>query len=145
MQGRQVAAEPLLGGIEVQIGERKPTMRILGLAIAGLLVLLAAIPSHADPPGSKMRPVGLTPGIPQPDGASGSRMHQVPGGGGSGCTRTPVIRANGAGIGLVHIGRRPIIMARGVRPGYGAVPILSGEAPTFPTAATVTGARCGIP
>ena len=64
-------------------------MRILGLAIAGLLVLLAAIPSHADPPGSKMRPVGLTPGIPQPDGASGSRMHWVPGGGGSGWHPNP--------------------------------------------------------
>src|ERR1700746_1023168 len=34
-------------------------------------------------------------------------------------------------------------MARGGRPGYGGVPILSGEAHTFPTAATVTGARSG--
>jgi hypothetical protein len=59
-------------------------------------------------------------------------------------TRRLVIRANGEGIGLARIGRRTVLMASGVRLGRGAAPTLYGEAPTFPTAATVTGARCGI-
>ena len=59
-------------------------------------------------------------------------------------TRTPVIRANGAGIGLTRIGRRTISMAFGDRLWYGATPTLFGEAPTCPTATTVTGGRCGI-
>src|SRR5215471_9299427 len=52
-------------------------------------------------------------------------------------TQTRVIPANGEGIGLAHIGHPSIFMVFGVHQRHGACP-------TFPTATTVTGARCGI-
>src|SRR5215472_14530293 len=57
-------------------------------------------------------------------------------------TRTPTFPSSGRGIGLPRIGRR---MVCGVRLERGAAPTLYGEVPTFPTATTVTGARCGTP
>jgi hypothetical protein len=59
--------------------------------------------------------------------------------------RTLVIPGNGVGIGLARTGRRTIIMAYGVRLEHGAAHTLYGEAPMFPIAATVTGARWSIP
>src|SRR6266478_1333839 len=53
-------------------------------------------------------------------------------------TRTPIIPGNGEGIGLAHIGHPTIFMAFGVHRRHGA-------SRTFPTVATVTGARYGIP
>jgi hypothetical protein len=48
-------------------------------------------------------------------------------------------------VGLARVGHRAVIMVCVVRLERGAAPTLYGEAPTFPTAATVTGARYGIP
>ena len=59
--------------------------------------------------------------------------------------RHPVMPANGKEDGFHRIGGRTVILAGGVRLGHGAAPTVYGEAPTFPTAATVTGGRCGIP
>jgi hypothetical protein len=52
-------------------------MRVRELALAGAFALSAAIPVHADPPGSKMRTAGPIPGITQ--GGSGSDWHPGPG------------------------------------------------------------------
>src|SRR5215472_17882821 len=60
-------------------------------------------------------------------------------------TQTRVIPANGEGIGLAHIGRPTIFMVFGVHQRHGASRTLDGACPTFPTATTVIGARCGIP
>jgi hypothetical protein len=60
-------------------------------------------------------------------------------------TRTPIIPGNGEGIGLAHIGHPTIFMAFWVHRRHGASRTLDGVSPTFPTVATVTGARYGIP
>ena len=60
-------------------------------------------------------------------------------------TRTPVIRASGARIGVAHVRRRTIYMAFGGRQRHGASHTLDGVPHSFPTATTATGARSGIP
>jgi hypothetical protein len=52
-------------------------MCVRELALAGAFALSAAIPVHADPPGSKMRTSGPVSGITQ--GSSGSNWHPGPG------------------------------------------------------------------
>ena len=52
-------------------------MRVLELALAGVLVLSAAIPAHADQLGSKMNAGGSAAGASHGDG-SGSGWHPVP-------------------------------------------------------------------
>jgi hypothetical protein len=119
-------------------------MRVFGLALAGVLALTTPIPAYADQPGPKMRPTGPAPAIAQgPAMVRAGTRHPVVGSVAG--TRTPVIRSNGVGVGLARVGHRAVIMVCGVRLERGAAPTLYGEAPTFPTAATVTGARYGIP
>jgi hypothetical protein len=54
-------------------------LRILGLALAGVLMLSAAMPTHADPPGPKVRAAGTVLVIVQ-RGGNGSVSHPAPGG-----------------------------------------------------------------
>lgn len=63
-------------------------MRILGLALAGALTLIAAIAAHADPLGSKMTSACPVPGVAQLDRGSSSGRHLMPGEGGA--VRQPV-------------------------------------------------------
>ena len=53
-------------------------MRILGLALVGVLALSAPIVANADTPGAKMRPTRPVPGTPQPNGGSRSGREPVP-------------------------------------------------------------------
>jgi hypothetical protein len=63
-------------------------MRVLGLALAGALGLIAAIAVRADPLGSKMASVGPVPGVAQLDRGSASARHPMPGE--RGAVRQPV-------------------------------------------------------
>jgi hypothetical protein len=108
-------------------------MRV-GLILFGMLALSGPIAAHAGQAGSPMGPAGA---------GSAPRFVQVGMAAAPTGTRTPVARAKGAGMGLAHIGHLTIFMAFGVRRRHGASHTL--WSPTFPTATTVTGARCGIP
>ena len=59
-------------------------MRILGLALVGVVALSAPIVAYADTPGAKMRPAGPVPGMPQLGGGSGSGKQPVLDGRGAG-------------------------------------------------------------
>ena len=59
-------------------------MRILGLALVGVLALSAPIVAQADPLEAKMRPAGPVSAMPQPGGGDGSGRRPVLDGSGSG-------------------------------------------------------------
>src|SRR5689334_16801854 len=121
-------------------------MRIVGLALTGMLAVSAVTPADTDPLGSKMEPARRArPGLSKCGTAvvrAGTTfsMAQVVAG-----IRHPIMPESGKGDRFHRIGLRTVILAGGVRLEHGAAPTVYGEAPTFPTAATVTGARCGIP
>jgi hypothetical protein len=50
-------------------------MRIVGLALTGMLAVSAATPAHTDPLGSKMAPVRMPPGVIQMWDYGGSGRH----------------------------------------------------------------------
>ena len=54
-------------------------MRVLGLALAGMLALTTLTAANADQPGPKTKPAGPTPGVPQRT-QSGSGWPAVPSG-----------------------------------------------------------------
>jgi hypothetical protein len=59
-------------------------MRIVGLALTGMLAVSAATPAHTDPLGSKMEPARRAPGVIQVWDGGGSGRHHVPDGTGGG-------------------------------------------------------------
>jgi hypothetical protein len=59
-------------------------LRVLGLALVGVLALCASIVARADWQGAKTRPAVPVPGMPQPGGGSGSGKQPVPDGKGAG-------------------------------------------------------------
>jgi hypothetical protein len=77
--GRKVTPNRYGRGMTARRVAGNRNLRILGLALAGVLVLSAAIPTHADPPRSKSKAAGAVPGIVQ-RGGSGSVSHPAPGG-----------------------------------------------------------------
>jgi hypothetical protein len=66
-------------------------MRILGLAVAGMLALTVPMAAHAVPPGSKMglATTAPAPGIVQVWDGGGSGWHPAPGVGGGGWRPVP--------------------------------------------------------
>ena len=122
-------------------------MRILRLTLAGVLALSGPIVEHAGQAGWNTGPGGAGPAprfVQMWDG-NGSGWHPAPGGWAGDRNPNPHHPANGKGTGLARIGRRTNFMAFGVRQRHGASRTLDGVSLTFPTATTVTGARCGIP
>ena len=77
--GRKAVAKPLWAGSRSSV-VRKDQMRILILAVAGVLSLVAAT-ANAASPGSSERPprMGAAPGIVQVWGGCGPEWHPVPG------------------------------------------------------------------
>jgi hypothetical protein len=55
--------------------EQETLMRIVGLALTGMLAVSAATPAHTDPLGSKMAPVRMPPGVIQMWDYGGSGRH----------------------------------------------------------------------
>ena len=77
--GLRVAAEAYRLGIEAQMCGRRPKVRVLGLAVAGMLALAAPIAGHAAPLGSSIKQVVPAPGIIQVWGGCGSGWNPVSG------------------------------------------------------------------
>ena len=132
------------------VSPRTVRVRILGSALAGALALSGAMPAHADPPGTKFG-AGAAPAIVQP--SAGLASHPAPGLGGWHSSLLKCARRMGYGF-----RRRTVLTDSEVPTGDGQAPLLfgeehpirpstcpmCGEAHSFPTPATVTGARYGI-
>jgi len=105
-------------------------MRVLGLAVAGLLALIAPVAVHAAPLGTSVEQLAPAPGIVK-----------VWGGCGWAGTRYPVIGVAGEEDGFRRIAHPIVITA-------GGFPLMAGKTPMVGDAVTVpatTGARSHIP
>ncbi len=91
-------------------------MRVLGLAVAGVVALTTPIAAHALPLATHTEPF-----VPAP--ASSKYGVAVVGAG----TRCPVIGAGGEGDGFRRIARQTIITGAGVRTAIGEAPTTAGE------------------
>jgi hypothetical protein len=125
-------------------------MRFLGAAVAGVLALTAPIAADAGAAtlASSAGPVntGRAPAIVQVwDGNGPGWHHTAPGGWGGGWHPNPGHSGQwGGNWARSHWAPNRYFGFWGPPEAWGGH-TLYGEAPTFPTAATVTGARCGIP